>query len=198
MKKTVAGSAALLAAGVGAIYILTPSLFKEEESSKGYTKIIVTETTEQPEPGCNQAYLPLPDPICSPGSLNPDVSEKTMQETICKPGWVDTVRPDQEKTLALKEVVLERYGYRNVNPNDFELDRVIPVVIGGSIYGIDNLFPQPHAGVAGMTENTGSEAKNSVDRALNTAVCETRVPLVEAQHEVAQNWLGVPKKLGLW
>src|SRR5579871_5396607 len=35
----------------------------------------------------------LPDPSCTPGALNPDVTQATIASTICKTGWTATVRP---------------------------------------------------------------------------------------------------------
>jgi hypothetical protein len=35
----------------------------------------------------------LPDPACTPGALNPDVTPATIGATICMSGWTATVRP---------------------------------------------------------------------------------------------------------
>src|SRR6266568_764855 len=42
---------------------------------------------------CSQDYLPLPDPSCQPGDYNPDVTQSTIDTTICVSGWTATVRP---------------------------------------------------------------------------------------------------------
>ncbi len=35
----------------------------------------------------------LPDPACTPGTVNPAVSQANIADTICKSGWTSTVRP---------------------------------------------------------------------------------------------------------
>ncbi|MGW4529241.1 hypothetical protein [Amycolatopsis sp. NPDC004378] len=42
---------------------------------------------------CSQADLPLPDPACTPGALNPDVTQASIGSTICVSGWTATIRP---------------------------------------------------------------------------------------------------------
>src|SRR5690242_19992277 len=34
----------------------------------------------------------LPDPVKTPGALNPDVTQETIRQTICVPGWTASVR----------------------------------------------------------------------------------------------------------
>src|SRR6266508_664195 len=60
---------------------------------------------------CSQAYLPLPDPSCTPGITNPDVSQDTIDQTICVSGWTATVRPPTSYTNPLKEQGIVDYGY---------------------------------------------------------------------------------------
>src|SRR4051794_32216428 len=51
---------------------------------------------------CSRAYLPLPDPACTPGATNPDVTQGTIDATICVSGWTSTVRPPTSYTNPLK------------------------------------------------------------------------------------------------
>ena len=51
---------------------------------------------------CSTGYLPLPDPICTPGSYNPDVTQSTIGSTTCVSGWTATIRPSTSYTNALK------------------------------------------------------------------------------------------------
>ena len=39
---------------------------------------------------CSQAYFPLPDPDCQPGSTNPDVNQDNIDDSICVSGWTRT------------------------------------------------------------------------------------------------------------
>ncbi len=38
----------------------------------------------------------LPDPTRTPGALNPEVRQDTIETTICLRGWTRTIRPRQQ------------------------------------------------------------------------------------------------------
>ncbi|MEU4526156.1 hypothetical protein AB0F52_46480 [Amycolatopsis sp. NPDC024027] len=59
---------------------------------------------------CSQAYLPLPDPTCTPGATNPDVTQATIGSTICVSGWTATIRPSTTYTNGLKKQGIIDYG----------------------------------------------------------------------------------------
>ena len=44
----------------------------------------------------------LPDPRCTPGSVDPDVTQANIGSTICKSGWTKTVRPPEAQTERFK------------------------------------------------------------------------------------------------
>jgi hypothetical protein len=53
----------------------------------------------------------LPDPRCTPGSIDPAVTTATIRSTICKHGWTKTVRPPEAQTERFKyEVAYPAYG----------------------------------------------------------------------------------------
>src|SRR5579871_4859124 len=60
----------------------------------------------QPPPGsCHALGSGLysePDPRCTPGALNPQVTQATIAQTICRAGWTATVRPVESVTEAEK------------------------------------------------------------------------------------------------
>ncbi|MGF1427036.1 hypothetical protein [Kitasatospora sp. LaBMicrA B282] len=72
--------------------------------------------------GCSQSYLPLPDPNCTPGALNPDVTQDTIDSTICVSGWTSTIRPSTSYTNRLKAQGIADYGYADTNMSDYEED----------------------------------------------------------------------------
>lgn len=209
MKKTIQQSGAVIVVGGAIVGLMmspscAPGIFGDEEadSTNRYTTtIVVTETSAESsakqKPRCLSSVLPLPDYRCTMGVRNPQITQDNIDETICKRGWLDTIRPTKEETAPVLVEALQRYGYRNAAPEDFQLDRLIPVILGGSLWDEGNLFPQPHAGVAGMGEFTGSEAKDAVDRRLNAEVCSGKITLADAQSAIVYNWLGAEKKLGL-
>jgi hypothetical protein len=80
---------------------------------------------------CSQAYLPDPDPSCQPGAINPDVTQSSIDDTICVSGWTATVRPPTSYTNALKAQQIGEYGYADTALSDYEEDHLIPLELGG-------------------------------------------------------------------
>jgi hypothetical protein len=128
----------------------------------------------------------LPDPRCTPGSIDPDVTHADIRSTICKKGWTGTVRPPESQTERFKyHVAYPAYGTSRSERT--ELDHLVPLELGGS-NDATNLWPEYPP-----TPNP----KDKVENALNAAVCEGRVSLTAAQDAIAANWFTAEKKLGL-
>ena len=140
---------------------------------------------------CSTSYLPLPDPSCTPGVLNPDVSQDTIDQTICVSGWTSTIRPPTSYTNKLKVEQIAEYGYADTSTADYEEDHFIPLELGGAPRDPSNLWPEPHGG----SEN--SYSKDSVENALKKAVCDGRVQLSDAQNAIATDWTTAESVVGI-
>ncbi|MFE1880425.1 hypothetical protein [Streptomyces diastatochromogenes] len=140
---------------------------------------------------CSQSYLPLPDPVCTPGALNPDVTQDTLDSTICVSGWTATVRPSTSYTNALKKKQIAEYGYSDTSLSDYEEDHFVPLELGGAPKSEENLWPEPHYG-----DGTSSE-KDSVENKLKKAVCAGDVSLDDAQNAIITDWTTALSSLGL-
>lgn len=129
----------------------------------------------------------LPDPVCTPGATNPDVTPNDVGSTICASGWTATVRPPASYTEALKTRQLIAYG--EAGPlRDYEEDHLIPLELGGSPASAQNLWPEP-----GSSPNT----KDSVEDAARRAVCDGRLTLAQAQQGMAADWISLGEQLGV-
>jgi hypothetical protein len=128
----------------------------------------------------------LPDPRCTPGSIDPAVTRADLGSTICKRGWTRTVRPPETQTERFKyDVAYPAYG--TPTSERTELDHLVPLELGGS-NDATNLWPEyPPA----------PNPKDAVERALNAAVCDGRVSLTAAQDAIASDWLTAERRLGL-
>lgn len=127
----------------------------------------------------------LPDRSCTPGAIDPVVTQANIGATICRSGYTDTVRPPESQTETFKWDVAEpAYGQHHVYG---ELDHLVPLELGGA-NDARNLWVE-----AGSLPNS----KDDVENALNKAVCDGRVPLREAQREIARNWLKAAAALGV-
>jgi hypothetical protein len=128
----------------------------------------------------------LPDPRCTPGSIDPAVTQAGIRSTICKKGWTATVRPPESQTERFKYgVAYPAYG--TPQSERTELDHLVPLELGGS-NDATNLWPEYPP-----TPNP----KDKVEDTLNAAVCDGRVKLAAAQAAIAADWLTAEKKLGL-
>ena len=144
---------------------------------------------------CSQSYLPLPDPACTPGALNPDVTQDTIGSTICVSGWTATIRPPVSYTNPLKVQQIAEYGYSDTSTSDYEEDHFIPLELGGAPRDPQNLWPEPRYSADG-SGNT-SYTKDSVENKLKTAVCNGTVNLADAQNAIATDWTTALSSLGL-
>jgi hypothetical protein len=127
----------------------------------------------------------LPDPRCTPGSIDPAVTQRDLHSTICRSGYTKTVRPSEPQTERFKyHVAYPAYG---LGWKTTELDHLVPLELGGS-NDAANLWPEPHP---------SSYVKDRVENALNAAVCDGRVSLVRAQDAIAADWMTAEKVLGI-
>lgn len=121
----------------------------------------------------------LPDPACTPGSVDPAVTQSGIYRTICVHGWTATVRPPSGETTRAKYDVA-RPAYGSTVPG--ELDHLVPLELGGA-NDITNLWPE-----AGAIPN----GKDSVENELRAAVCAGRVTLRAARLAIARDWETAP------
>ena len=128
----------------------------------------------------------LPDPRCTPGSIDPIATQANIRSTICKKGWTATVRPPESQTERFKfDVAYPAYG--TPQSERTELDHLVPLELGGS-NDATNLWPE--------TPPTPNP-KDKVENALNRAVCDGLVSLAAAQDAIAANWTTAERKLGI-
>lgn len=124
---------------------------------------------------------PLPDPRCTPGVVNPDVGQSTIDRTICVPGWTRTIRPPQSFTAPLKLELMAAYGL-GTDTRLFQLDHLIPLELGGATADARNLWPEANQ------PRPGSGEKDGFENFLHARVCAGAMSLDEARREMASDW----------
>lgn len=128
----------------------------------------------------------LPDPHCTPGSVNPAVTQGDIYSTICRWGWTRTVRQPESVTERFKyDVAYPAYGIPEGRRTI--LDDLIPLELGGRSAPA-NWWPE---------QRQASYAKDKVENALNDAVCSGQVTLKAAQKAIAVNWTTAERRLGI-
>lgn len=134
---------------------------------------------------CSQAYLPLPDPGCTPGATYAAVTQATIGSTICVSGWTATIRPSTSYTNPLKIRQIAAYGYSDTAPADYEEDHLIPLELGGNPTDPNNLWPEPRYVINGAP--TASK-KDAVENKLKSMVCAGTITLAAARTAIARDW----------
>jgi hypothetical protein len=127
--------------------------------------------------------LALPNPVFTPGAIDPAVTPQNLQSTVCVKGYTATVRPDKKYTNRLKREQLRQFNYADRNPQNYEQDHLIPLSIGGNPSDPKNLWPQPRSGA------WGAEQKNDLEFVVYKMVCNGDISLADAQQRVARNWI---------
>jgi len=139
--------------------------------------------------GCHIVGGSLPDPRCTPGAVNPSVTQDNIGNTICAPGYTKSVRPPVSYTTPLKIRLMQSYGFTDSRSN-YELDHLIPLEIGGNPYDVRNLWPEPGYGQYNF------HVKDRYENYLNNAVCSGSLSLSDAQKDIATNWISNWENVG--
>ena len=123
----------------------------------------------------------LPDPTCTPGAVDPGVTQSNLPQTICRNGYSSSVRAPAAETDKAKTVSLTQYGEQSTKTTEY--DHLISLELGGT-NATSNLWPEPNAAAA-----TGfTNPKDSVENQLHSALCSGQITLVAAQKAIATDW----------
>jgi hypothetical protein len=131
---------------------------------------------------CQAVNDTLPDPTCTPGATNPEVTQDNIGSTICVSGYASSVRPPVSYTEPLKFKLMDAYGYTD-SASNYELDHLIPLELGGAPADVKNLWPEPHSA------SPNSYDKDGFENYLHDQVCSGNMDLQTAQNEIATDWV---------
>jgi hypothetical protein len=139
----------------------------------------------QPQPPSNSCHVrgrypfDMPDSRCTPGALNPAVTQATLRRTICRRGYSSSIRPPTSITQPEKLASIRAYGLHQ-GPRSYEYDHLISLELGGAPNDSRNLWPEPGA---------SPNLKDKVENYLHARVCNGRISLASAQRIVAVAWV---------
>jgi hypothetical protein len=121
------------------------------------------------------ADLPIrPDPNLTPGAIL-----TTEAATVCQPGYSKSARHTSGK---VKASIYREYGLdRTVS--HFEVDHLISLELGGADVAA-NLWPQSYD-----TLPWNAHLKDKLEDRLHALVCVGKLPLEQAQREIATDWI---------
>jgi hypothetical protein len=176
-------ASSIVLASAGSATALSPRIVSGPGPQSTYT------VQPQPAPGtCHYTYVgtdPLPDPHCTPGATNPQVTQADIGSTICRSGYTSSIRPPESVTGPEKTASAAAYGYTG-STSTAEYDHLIPLEIGGDPNDPANLWLEPN-------DNSGatsfSNTKDRLENTLNSLVCSGKLSLAAAQQAIATNWV---------
>ncbi len=125
----------------------------------------------------------LPNPALTPGTINLNITQENIQQTVCVKGYTKTIRPPAHFTNKLKKRQLHQYGYADTNPKHYEEDHLIPLSIGGNPNDPHNLWPEPR------NSEWNARKKDQLEFVIYKMVCSQEISLTEAQQAIATNWV---------
>lgn len=124
----------------------------------------------------------LPDPATVPGAVDPTITQANIATTICDSSFVAARTPPPSwKATATRRLAVRIYpGER---PENYQLDQLVPISLGGAATDARNLWLQSWAG------NGSAGRKDALETVLNRMVCAGQIPLASAQQAIARNWI---------
>jgi hypothetical protein len=138
------------------------------------------DTTVQLKPQC-QVVAGKADRRCTPGALNPDVTQATIRTTICVKGWTATVRPPVSYTDRLKRQQMVQYGEVGAL-STVEEDHFVALGSGGAPTDPRNLWPEPRS------TTQGAAAKDTEEIQTQKDICAGRITLAQGQARLIADW----------
>lgn len=121
----------------------------------------------------------LPDKQCTPGAIDPTVTQDNIDQTICVAGYSQTVRPSSSYTDELKIEQISQYNFTDTNTKDYEEDHLISLELGGAPQDPANLWPEPGA---------SPNPKDKIENLCHKKICNHQISLKQAQLEIASDW----------
>lgn len=115
----------------------------------------------------------------TPGTLNPNVSQDNLNQTVCVPGYTSKIRPPSNYTNKLKIQQIKQYGYSDVNPKHYQEDHLIPLSISGNPIDPHNLWPE---------SLDKAKQKDVIEHAVHKLLCSGKITLKQAQHVFLNDW----------
>ena len=123
---------------------------------------------------------PLPDPRLTPGAFR-----TVPLQDVCAP---EKYEQSRVTSVSLKTKVFQEYGISGAPMSDYEVDFLVIPQLGGTD-DIQNLWPEPYSSTA-----WNAHVKDQLEERLLQLVCEQKIDLQTAQHDMATNWIAAYKR----
>jgi hypothetical protein len=118
--------------------------------------------------------------------LTPGIALPVTTADLC-----DATQRDEEVQAIptpLRRQVLQEYGLATASASNYEIDYLITPGLGGAA-DVRNLWPEPYS-----STDWNAHVKDALEKRLHQLVCEHKLSLAAAQHEIASDWITAYKK----
>lgn len=120
-------------------------------------------------------------------ALTPGMTRSVDLAAVCSAGEDDDFDPSVSEET--QRTVFREYGISlERSAKDFQVDYLISPQLGGTD-DVRNLWPQSYKEIT-----WNAHAKDVLERHLSQLVCEKKITLAQAQHEIASNWIAAYQK----
>lgn len=137
----------------------------------GFRYLVPALTTN---PALPPVPLSLPDPGLTPGAI-----ATISREQVCRAD----LPKNRSVPASLRHQVFAEYGIPAAEPKAYEVDYLISPALGGAD-DIRNLWPQSYSSAV-----WNAQVKDALEDRLHELVCEGKLDLATAQHDIAANWI---------
>jgi 5-methylcytosine-specific restriction endonuclease McrA len=149
--------------------------------------------TSVPVPSSKQCHtgmshdLPIPDPSCTPGAIDPTVTEEVLKDSRFRTKCIRNLVTSASK----KNSTYDWYGLNHPSNNTgatqtCELDHLVPLELGGADT-LDNIWPQCGPDDVGLASRF-FKRKDAIENFLTSQVKAGKMSLNDAQHGIATDW----------
>jgi hypothetical protein len=159
-------------------------------AGSGLARSTVSSHRVQPQPragACQyrgDGVYSLPSPRCTPGAIDPAVTQANIHRTICVSGYTERIRPPESITEVEKRLSMDAYG-AGKGLRAYEYDHLVSLELGGARNDPRNLWPEP-----GGSPNP----KDALENHLHAEVCAGRMKLATAQLTIARDWVSAYRR----
>ena len=120
-------------------------------------------------------------------ALTPGVTRSVELGAVCSAKEDEDLDPEVPQET--QKAVFREYGISmERSAKDFQVDYLISPQLGGTD-DVRNLWPQSY-----KETRWNAQAKDVLERHLSQMVCEKKITLAQAQHEIASNWIAAYQK----
>lgn len=128
----------------------------------------------------------LPDLNLTPGAVDPEVTQETLKESVCKQthfSWTEGHMPPRSFLETAEKEQLKLYGYADENLRHYQMDHLIPLSLGGHPTDLRNIWPQL------LISRWSARRKDYLEEIMHTKVCKGELSLKDAQEQIRTNWI---------